>query len=135
MVLLELPQAGVAVTRVEAPVDDQLVRVPRRHLGVHLGRVEAGRVPLLQVRRLEHGDVDVAVLEHVLLEALRGVLLEVLDRPVRLGRAEALVGVEAVDPALGVLLGALHPVRGTRVPEVGVAVHHEVLLAVLLVHG
>ena len=87
-VLLELAQAGVAVTRVEAAVDDQLVRVPATsHRVVHLGRVEAGRVPLLQVRRLEHGDVDVAVLEHVLLEVLLGVLLEVLDRPVRLGRA------------------------------------------------
>ena len=64
-----------------------------------------------------------------------GVLLEVLERPVRLGRPEPLVGVEALDPALGVLLLALHPVRRARVPEVQVAVDDEVLLAVLLVHG
>ena len=102
---------------------------------VALGGVEAVGVPLLQVRRLEDADVDVALVEDVLDEVLLGVLLELLDRPVRLGRAEALVGVEALDPALGVLLLALHPVLRARVPEVDVAVDDEVLLAVVLVHG
>ena len=134
-VLLELPEAGLALARVPAAVDDQPAGVLLDHPRVALGGVEAVGVPLLQVGRLEHADVDVALLEDVLDEVLLGVLLELLDRPVRLGRAEPLVGVEALDPALGVLLLALHPVRRARVPEVDVAVHHEVLLAVVLVHG
>ena len=52
-----------------------------------------------------------------------------------LGRAQRLVGVEALDPALGVLLLALDPVLRARVPEVAVAVQDEVLLSVGLVHG
>ncbi len=58
-----------------------------------------------------------------------------LERPVRLGRPEPLVRVEALDPALGVLLGARHPVVRGGVPVVHVAVDHEVLLAILLVHS
>jgi hypothetical protein len=54
----------------------------------------------------------VPVLEDVLHQVVLGVLLEVLDRPVRLRRPEALVGVEAFDPALGVLLGAGNQLSG-----------------------
>ena len=61
--------------------------------------------------------------------------MELLERPVRLGRPEAHVGVEALDPTLGVLLLPLDPVIGTRVPEVLMAVDDEVLLAILLVHA
>ena len=101
---LELAQPGLALTRVPAAVDDQLAGEPVQHRGVLLDVVEALRVPLLQVRRLEDRHVDVALAEDVLLEVLDRVLLEVLERPVRLGGPEALVRVEALDPALGVLL-------------------------------
>ena len=134
VVFLELAQAGLAVTRVPATVEDQAVLEPLLHLGVLLDRVEALRVPLLEVRRLEDRLVDVAFREDVLLEVVHRVLLEVLDRPVRLRRAEALVGVETLDPALRELLLALHPVVRARVPEMQVGVEDEVLLAVLLVH-
>ena len=103
---LELPQAGLALTRVPAAVEDQLAGEAVEDRRVLLDVVEPLRVPLLQVRRLEDRHVDVALVEDVLLEVLDRVLLEVLDRPVRLGRPEPLVRVEALDPALGVLLGA-----------------------------
>jgi hypothetical protein len=77
----------------------------------------------------------VALLEDVLDEVLFGVLLELFDRPVRVGRTEPLIRVEALDPALGELLLPLHPVLRARIPEVEVAVQHEVLVAVVLVHG
>src|SRR3954454_23743568 len=131
---LELLQTRRALARVEAAVDDQLAREALEQRPVHVDVIETGSVPLLQVRRLKDGLVDAAVGEDVLLEVLDRVLLELLERPVRLSRAEALVGVEALDPALGVLLVALDPVGGRRVPEVQVAVEDEVLLAVLLVH-
>ena len=105
------------------------------HQRVALGGVEALRVPLLQFRGLEDGHVHVPVLEDVLHQVVLGVLLEVLDRPVRLGRPEALVGVEALDPALGVLLGARHPVVRGSIPVVHVRIDDEVLLAVVLVQG
>jgi hypothetical protein len=75
-----------------------------------------------------------AVFEDVLHQVVLGVLLEVLDAPVRLGRPERLVRVEAFDPALGVLLSSLHPVVRGRVPVVHMAIDDEVLLAILLVH-
>jgi hypothetical protein len=109
---LELLEPGRALTRVEAAVDDQLAGEAIQQRGVLLDVVEPGRVPLLQVRRLEDRLVDAAVDEDVLLEVVDRVLLEVLERPVRLGRPQSLVGVEALDPALGVLLGALDPVVG-----------------------
>jgi hypothetical protein len=105
------------------------------HQRVALGGVEALLVPLLQVRGLEDGHVHVPVLEDVLHQVVLGVLLEVLDRPVRLGRPEALVGVEALDPALGVLLGARYPVVRGSIPVVHVRIDDEVLLAVVLVQG
>src|SRR5580692_9610067 len=58
-----------------------------------------------------------------------------LDRPVRLRRPEALVRVEAFDPALGVLLGAGNPVVRGSIPVVHVRIDDEVLLAVVLVQG
>src|SRR5918995_715304 len=73
-------------------------------LSVLLELLEAFAIPRLQVRRLEDADVDVALLEHVLDEVLLGVLLELLKRPVRLRRPEALIGMEALDPPLRVLL-------------------------------
>src|SRR5262249_23557410 len=117
----------------EAPVEDQLVRERLLDLGVLVDVVEAVRVPLAQVRRLQRGHVDPGA-EHVALEVVDRVLVEALERPVRLGGREAHGCVEALDPALRVLLGAGLPVLGTRVPEVEVAVEDEVLLAVLLVH-
>jgi hypothetical protein len=83
----------------------------------------------------EDGLVDATVGEDVLLEVVDRVFLELLEAPVRLRRAETLVGVEALDPALGVLLLSLDPVLRTGVPEVEMAVEDEVLLAVLLVHS
>src|SRR5262249_2964377 len=124
----------VAVPRVPAGVVDELARVPLAHQRVALGGVEALLVPLLQVGRLEDRHVHVPVLEDVLHQVVFGVLLEVLYRPVRLGRTESLVGVETLDPALGVLLGTRYPVVRGGVPVMHVAVYHEVLLAVLLVH-
>src|SRR5947208_2493378 len=102
---------------------------------VALGGVEAFGVPLLEVGGLQDRHVHPSVLEHVLDEVLLGVLHELLERPVGLGRAEAHVGVEALDPALGVLLLPLDPVLRARVPEVEMGVKDEVLLAVLLVHA
>ena len=124
----------VPVPRIPAGVVDELARVLLAHQRVALGGVEALLVPLLQIGRLEHGHVHIAVLEDVLHQVFLGVLLEVLQRPVRLRRAQAHVGVEAFDPALGVLLRPGHPVVRGGVPVVHVAVYHEVLLAVLLVH-
>src|SRR5439155_4138990 len=88
-----------------------------------------------QVGRLKDRDVDVAVLELVAHQVFLGVLLELLQRPVGGRRAQPLVGVEALDPALRVLLGAGHPVVRGGVPVVHVTVDDEVLLAILLVHG
>ena len=131
----QLHQADVAVARVEAGVRDEHPRVLLPQGRVALGGVEPLRVPLLEVGRLEDRDVHVAVLEDVLHQVVLGVGHELLDRPVRLLRAEALVGVEALDPALGVLLRALDPVGRGRVPVVHVRIDDEVLLAVLLVQG
>src|SRR5918995_3458364 len=133
-VLLELLEARLTLTRIPTTVDDQFVRILFSQLRVPLERVEAFAIPRLQVRRLEDADVDVALLEHVLDEVLLGVLLELLKRPVRLRRPEALIGVEALDPPLRVLLLALHPVRRTRVPEMDVTIDNEVLLSIPLVH-
>src|ERR687897_3038636 len=108
-VFLELLEARVAITGVPAAVDYQPVRILLGHPCVALGRIEPLGVPLLQVGRQEHADVDVAILEDILDEVLLRVLLELLDRPVRVGRAEPLIRVEALDPALGELLLALHP--------------------------
>ena len=132
---LELAHAGVAVARVEPAVHDELVGVLFDEVAVLRGGVEAVLVPLAQVGRLQDRDVDVALLELLAHQLLFGDLLELLDRLVGLGRSQRLVGVEALDPALGVLLGTLDPVLGRGVPVVHVGVDDEVLLTVLLVHG
>src|ERR1035437_7171112 len=128
-------QAHVAVAGVEPGVVDELARVLLTHQRVALGGVEALLVPLLQVSRLEDGHVHVPVLEDVLHQVILLASLEVLDRPVRLGRAEPLVSVEAFDPALGVLLGAGDPVVWGSVPVMHMRVDDEVLLAVALVQS
>src|SRR6185437_4336970 len=79
--------------------------------------------------------VDVPVRGDVLHQVVLGVGHELLDRPVCLGRADALVGMEAFDPALGVLLRALDPVVRSRTPVVHVRIDDEVLLAILLIQG
>jgi len=71
-VLLELLEPRLALAGIEAAVDDQPARVLRCQLAVLLRRVEAVGVPLLEIRRLEDRVVDVALLEHVALEVLRG---------------------------------------------------------------
>ena len=101
---------------------------------VALGRVEALRVPLLQVGGLEDGHVDMAFLEQVAHHHVGVVALELLIGPVRLGRTEAVIGVEAVDPPLGVLLLPGDPVVRTCVPVVDVGVDHEVALTIVFVH-
>ena len=82
-------QALVAVAGIEPGVGDELAGVLRAQRRVALGGVEALLVPLLQVGRLEDRHVDVPVLEDVLHQVVLGVLLEVLDAPVRLRRARA----------------------------------------------
>ena len=134
-VLPQPHQALIAIARVEPGVGDEHAGVLVAERRVPLRGVEAFLVPLLQVRRLEDGHVDVAVLEDVLHQVVLGVLLELLDRPVGLLRPQALVGVEALDPPLGVLLGSRHPVVRGSVPVVHVRVDDEVLLAVLRVHA
>jgi hypothetical protein len=134
VVLHQLLQAGVALARVPAAVHDQLAGEPLQQRRVLVDRVEAVRVPVLEVGGLEDRDVDVALDEHVALEVLGRDLEVLLVVPVRLRRAELVVAVEAVDPALGELLAARLPVLPAGVPEVGVGVDDEVLLAVLLVH-
>src|SRR5215218_6559987 len=63
---------------------------------------------------------------------LFGVFLELLQRPeVLFGAQGAVVAVEAVDPAMTILFVPI--VLWARVPEVGVGLHHEILLAVFLV--
>ena len=140
VLLVRPPRAArrpaVAVTRVPAAVDDELVRGAARASAAFCSVVlKPVRVPLLQVRRLEdrrrrRGRPR----RRPSRSPRRSTFWNFSMRPVRLGRAEALVGVEALDPALGVLLGARHPVLRAGVPEVHVAVDDEVLLAVLLVH-
>src|SRR5262249_8252128 len=98
-VLLELLQPIVALTRVPTRVVDKLAWVLLAYECVALGGVEALLVPLGEIGRLEDGDIDVAVLEDVLHEILFRVLLEVLEGPVGLLRAEPLIRVEALDPA------------------------------------
>src|SRR5207244_112920 len=133
-VVLELLQARFALARVPAAVGDQSVRVLLDQLRVLLERVEAVGVPLLQVGRLEDADVDVAVLEDVLDEVVLRVLLELLERPVRLRGPKAHVRVEAFDPTLRVLLLAAHPVRRARVPEVEMTVDDEKVVTVVAIH-
>jgi hypothetical protein len=65
--------------------------------------------PLQQVRRLEDRHVDVARVEDVAHQVFFGVLLVLVQRPPCVLRTQAVVAVEALDPAFGVLLGALHP--------------------------
>ena len=101
---LELLEAGVTGPRVPGPVEHELVGVLLGEDRVALGRVEALRVPLLEVRGLEDRDVDVALLEEVPHHQVRVVALVLLVGPVGVGRSEPVVGVEAVDPPLGVLL-------------------------------
>ncbi len=131
---LELTQPVVALARVEPAVDDQPVAPLLQQRGVLVGGVEAVGVPLAQVRRLEDRVVDMALDEHVALEVLGRDLEVVLVVPVGLGRTQLVVAVEAVDPALRVLLGAGLPVLPAGVPEVAVGVDDEVLLSVFLVH-
>src|SRR5919198_4628438 len=133
-VLLELLEARLALARIPATVGDQPVRILLSEARVPLERVEALAVPLLQVRRLEDADVDVAILEDILDEILLRVLLELLDRPVRLRRRKAHIGVEAIDPALRVALLAAHPVLWACVPEVDVTIDDEKAVTVVAVH-
>src|SRR5664279_6161138 len=105
-----------------------------RQCTIALGGIKALRVPLRQVGRLKDRHIDVSVLENILQQILLEVLLEVLDRPVRLRRTQSLIGVETLDPALCVVLAALHPVFRTGVPVVHVAIDDEILLSVFLVH-
>src|SRR5207247_966570 len=65
-VLLELPQARLALAWIPATVGDQSVRRLLNQRGVLLERVEALAVPLLQVRRLEDANVDVTMLADIL---------------------------------------------------------------------
>src|SRR5439155_15867627 len=61
VVFLELTESRLAVTGVEAPVDFQLAREALQQRRVLVDRVEAVDVPLLEVRRLEDADVDIAL--------------------------------------------------------------------------
>jgi hypothetical protein len=107
--------------------------VPLGDVGVLLGGVEALLVEVAQVGRLEDRDVHRARLEEVVHEVVLAVALELLQRPhVLLGTEVAVVVVEAVDEPLAVLVGL---VLRTGVPEVDVAVDHEVAVAVALEHG
>src|SRR5205823_1014426 len=133
-VVLELLQARLALARIPASVGDQAVRILLDQLRVLLECVEAVAVPLLQVGRLEDADVDVAVLENVLDEVVLRVLLELLDRPVRLLGPKAHVRVKALDPTLCVLLLAAHPVRRACVPEVEMTVDDEKVVSVVAIH-
>src|SRR6266496_5807002 len=117
-----------------APVGDQTVRILLNQPRVLLQRVETFAVPLLQVRRLEDANVDVAVLEDILDEVLLRVLLELLDRPVRLLGTKTHVRVKALDPALRVLLLAAHPVRWARVPEREMTVNDDNVVTVVAIH-
>ena len=128
-------EAGVSLAGVPTGVQDEPARVLLGQQRVALGGVEALLVPLLEVGGLHDPHVDVAGLEQVVNGVLLGVLHVLLQRPPGVLRPEAVVGVEALDPALGELLGTGHPVVRRGVPVVHVRVDHEVLLAVLLVHG
>jgi hypothetical protein len=129
---LQLVQPGLAVTRVERPVGDELVGVPLRDGAALLGRVETVDVPVGEVRRLEDGAVDVPDLEEVVDHLLLGVPLELLERDlVLLGRKVAVVVVEALDEALAV---PVELVGRAPVPEVDVSVDDEVVDPVLAVH-
>ena len=88
-VAAQLLQAVVAVARVEPGVGDEHPRVLLAERRVPLGGVEPLLVPLLEVGRLEDRHVHVPVLEDVLHQVVFGVLLELVDRPVGLLRAEA----------------------------------------------
>jgi hypothetical protein len=130
---LQLLQAGLAVTRVEAAVDDEPARVAFGHLAVLFGGVEPVDVPVGQVRRLQDRQVVVPDLEQVVDHLLLGVALELGERPLVLLRREVrVVVVEALDEAFAVPVDL---VRRAAVPEVGVAVDDVVAVAVLRVHA
>src|SRR6185312_12007808 len=135
-VFFELLEARVAFARVEPAVDDDPVGVLGQQVleaAVLVDGVEALGVPVVEVRRLEDDLVDVALDEHVLLEVLGRDLEVLLVVPVGLGRGQLVVAVEAVDPALRVLLAPRLPVLAAGVPEMAVGVDDVVLLAILLV--
>src|SRR5215217_6839016 len=114
-------------------MQDKLVGVLLRQDSVLLCSVEAFSVPGLEVGGQEDRFVYVAVLEEVFHHRFFRVLLVLLHRPVILFGAELMVAVEALDPTLRVLLLALDPVPGTRVPVVNVPIYHKILLSIFLV--
>ena len=89
VVLLELREPGLAVARVPAAVDDQPAGVLRGQRARCCSVVLKPSV-YHSFRYVDWNiaDVDVALLEDVLDEVLLGVLLELLERPVGLGRPQ-----------------------------------------------
>lgn len=95
-------------------------------LGVLLGRVEAAGEEIGQVGGLEDRLVDVSLVEQVMNERVRAIVLELLERPLPfLGAEVGVVVVEALDEALAVLVAVV----GTRGPVVDVGIDDEVTVA------
>ncbi|SLH63626.1 Uncharacterised protein [Mycobacteroides abscessus subsp. abscessus] len=98
-----------------------------------VGLAETPVVELVQERGLEDRVVDVALHEEIAFEPGTAVIGVGVVVPDRIGRAQVLVVVvEAVDELLSVHVLL---VRLAGVPDMDVAVHDEVLVAVLLIHG
>ena len=126
--LIEFSQAGFLVPRIEAPVQDEAVRVRGLQQGVPLDGVEPLLVEVLEVCRLQDGHVVRAVYEQILHHLVGAVAVELLLRPDLLLRAErGVVAVEAVDElgAVNVLL-----VLGTAIPVMNMTIDDKDLFAV-----
>ncbi len=131
--LLEVVEAGLAVTWVPRAVQDEAVGVCLFDEGVPFGGVEAFLIEIRQIGRLQDRHVVVTLDEKIVVHGVRRILVELLLRPHFLRRAQRVViAVEAVDELLAVhvlLIGR------AAIPKVGVAVDDENFLALVgLVH-
>src|SRR5690349_573763 len=99
---------------------------------LHVG-VEALVVELVQVGRVQDGHIDIALPKQIVHNGLFAIVAELFEWPDCICRTQgAVVGKEALDPALAVV-GS--PVLRPCVPEVGVTVDDENILAVMPVHS
>src|SRR5260370_37047293 len=95
-------------------------------------RIEAVFVELIKVSRVEDGHIDVAGAEQVIDQRLVAIAAKFLEGPHCLGRTEgAVISEKAPDPALPVFI---FPVFGVGIPAMHMAVDHEDVATLIMVH-
>ena len=128
VVLLELIEPALAVARIEAAGENDLVGIGLLECGALLGRVEALPIELEQIGRQQDRLIAITVDEQVLACLGNAVVEKLVPVPAFARRREAGMAVpEDLDESQAVAVAA---VLRSRVPEVGVAVDDEDLLAV-----